>query len=120
MSTTPKLVCLNPHCPAAGVTHYIHEHPKCEPLPAPKQTLMKTQFKFKVGASYLTQRGELVKVLGRVNTRQPWGKGYECLRCSDRKHRYDRSTSSEDAGRVTGTPHDYSCLDNFKRKDKPL
>ncbi len=27
----------------------------------------------------------------------------------------DRSTTSLDAGRVTGTAHDYSCPDNFKR-----
>ena len=30
---------------------------------------------------------------------------------------YDRSTSSSDAARVTGTPHDYSCPHNFKREN---
>ena len=67
-------------------------------------------FQFEIGQRYQTQSGEIVKVLGRTNT-----VGYECLICSDKKHRYDRSTESDDAGRVTGTAHDYSCPDNFRR-----
>lgn len=70
---------------------------------------MKT-FKFEIGQTYKTQRAKLVKVLGRTTL-----KGYECLVCSDGKHRYDQSTTSSDAGRVTGTDHDYSCKDNFNR-----
>jgi len=68
-------------------------------------------FKFEVGQEYQTQAGETVKVLGRTDN-----PGYECLICSDNKHRYDRSTHSDDAGRVTGTDHDYSCPDNFVRQ----
>jgi hypothetical protein len=67
-------------------------------------------FRFQVGETYETQAGELVKVLGRTDEL-----GYECLICSDGKHRYDRSLHCTDAGRVTGTAHDYSCPDNFKR-----
>lgn len=67
-------------------------------------------FQFEIGQEYQTQSGEIVKVLGRTNLI-----GYECLICSDKKHRYDRSTESDDAGRVTGTNHDYSCPDNFRR-----
>lgn len=70
-------------------------------------------FKFVVGESYKTQGGLTIKVLGRTNP-----KGYECLICSDGIYRYDRSTHSLDAGRVTGTDHDYSCPDNFKREEK--
>lgn len=69
-------------------------------------------FKFEVGQTYETQAGKFVKVLDRANLHL---KGYECLVCSDEKHRYDRSTTNSDAGRVTGTEHDYSCPDNFKR-----
>lgn len=71
-------------------------------------------FRFLVGATYETQAGERVTVLDRHITH----KGYECLVCSDGKHRYDRSTTDTDAGRVTGTAHDYSCPDNFKRDDR--
>lgn len=67
-------------------------------------------FKFEVGKTYKTQEGEMVKVLDRTKT-----KGYECLICSDGIARYDRSTSSSDAGRVTGTSFDYSCPQNFVR-----
>ena len=67
-------------------------------------------FKFEVGKTYITQEGNAVKVLGR--TALP---GYECLKCSDEVFRYDRSDSSMDAGRVTGTNHDYSDPRNFKR-----
>lgn len=67
-------------------------------------------FVFEVGKSYETQDGKMIKVLGRTEL-----KGYECLICDDNKHRYDRTTNSMDAGRVTGTDHDYSCPDNFKR-----
>lgn len=69
-------------------------------------------FRFEVGESYETQAGAMVKVLARACLDMP---GYECLICDDDRHRYDRSTTSQDAGRVTGTPHDYSCEHNFKR-----
>ena len=67
-------------------------------------------FMFEVGKNYKTQNGESVKVIGRTSL-----EGYECLECSDGAYRYDRSTHSVDAGRVTGTDHDYSCPDNFVR-----
>jgi hypothetical protein len=75
--------------------------------------MKKSKFTFKIGHTYRTQRGNLVTVIGR--TRTP---GYECLNCSDFKYRYDRSTYAGDAGRVTGTAHDYSCPDNFRREPK--
>jgi DNA-directed RNA polymerase subunit RPC12/RpoP len=68
------------------------------------------KFKFEVGKSYDTLDGKTVKVTGRTISPE-----YECLICSDGKHRYDRSNGSEDAGRVTGTSHDFSCPDNFKK-----
>lgn len=68
------------------------------------------RFMFKIRHTYETLAGAKVKVLSRTRA-----KGYECVYCSDGKHRYDRSTSNSDAGRVTGTDHDYSCPDNFKR-----
>lgn len=71
------------------------------------------KFMFEVGRQYETQAGELITVLQRTSLR-----GYECLVCSDGKHRYDRSNSSSDAGRVTGSAHDYSNPDNFKRADR--
>jgi hypothetical protein len=67
-------------------------------------------FKFEVGKVYETIAGKKVMVLGRTDL-----KGYECLICSDNMHRYDRSEHNDDAGRVTGTDHDYSCQDNFVR-----
>lgn len=69
-------------------------------------------FMFEVGKEYETQAGDIVKVLGRHDQYA----GYESLTCSDNRHRYDRSTHSSDAGRCTGTDHDYSCQHNFKRK----
>jgi len=69
---------------------------------------------FKIGEMYETQAGGFVTVLDRTDKL-----GYECLVCSDGRHRYDRSTTSSDAGRVTGTPHDYSWPHNFKRADRP-
>ena len=71
-------------------------------------------FMFEVGNTYLTQKGDEVTILGRTLT-----DGYECLECSDGKYRYDRSDSSEDAGRCTGTAHDYSCPHNLMRSDRP-
>lgn len=89
-------------------TDLQHEWPmRFPPRPSP--------FQFVVGETYETQRGELVTVTDRTDI-----KGYECLECSDGKYRYDRSTSNGDAGRVTGTNHDYSCPDNFKREPQPL
>lgn len=70
-------------------------------------------FKYIVGCEYRTQDGQYVKMLGRASLQHP---GYESLICSDGKHRYDRSTSEDsDAGRVTGTAHDYSYGGNFTR-----
>ena len=74
---------------------------------------LRNTFMFEVGKTYETQAGNMVTVLGRTDLI-----GYECLECSDNIYRYDRSKDNSDAGRVTGTAHDYSCLDNFKRDDK--
>lgn len=71
---------------------------------------MPKTFKFTIGHTYFTQEGWPIKVLGRTRS-----VGYECLRCSDGKYRYDRSTYSGDAGRITGSPHDYSDPNNFRR-----
>ena len=54
----------------------------------------------------------MVTVLGRTDS-----VGYECLECSDERYRYDRSTHGSDAGRVTGSSHDYSYPHNFKREN---
>lgn len=70
-------------------------------------------FMFEIGKEYETQVGEKVTVLGRTDSR-----GYECLECSDGRYRYDRSDGSQDAGRCTGTAHDYSDPHNFKRADR--
>lgn len=67
-------------------------------------------FMFSIGEKYLTQSGNVITILGRTDLR-----GYECLECSDGKYRYDRSTHNDDAGRVTGTEHDYSHPDNIRR-----
>lgn len=69
-------------------------------------------FMFEVGAEYETQEGAKVRVLGRTSLR-----GYECLVCDDGIYRYDREGNPTDAGRATGTAHDYSCPKNFKRAD---
>lgn len=66
-------------------------------------------FKYEIGKTYETQAGDFVTVIGRTELI-----GYECLKCSDGIHRYDRSTHSEDAGRYTGSDHDYSEPRNFK------
>ena len=70
-------------------------------------------FKYKVGDTHLTQEGGVVKILGRNDELT----GYETLVCSDGLCRYDRSTSNTDAGRVTGSPHDYSYPANFVREE---
>lgn len=72
-------------------------------------------FMFEVGNTYKTQAGYEVTVLGRDDKHR----SYECLICSDGKYRYDRSSHSVDAGRCTGTAHDYSCPDNLVRADRP-
>jgi len=72
-------------------------------------------YMFEIGKTYKTQSGESVTVFGRTE-----GRGYECLECSDGRYRYDRSTQSDDAGRCTGTAHDYSCENNFMRSDRPV
>ncbi|MBK9496948.1 MAG: hypothetical protein IPO08_21055 [Xanthomonadales bacterium] len=72
-------------------------------------------YAFRVGETYETQAGNLITVIGREGSR-----GYECLQCSDGIYRYDRSIGGTDAGRVTGTAHDYSCADNFKRHNNRI
>jgi len=72
-------------------------------------------FAFRIGDTHLTQAGEEVAILGRTDIR-----GYECLECSDGKYRYDRSDSSSDAGRCTGSNHDYSYPHNFVRPFAPI
>lgn len=72
-----------------------------------------TPFMFEVGKEYETQAGDMVKVIGRSGLHL---RGYETMECSDGRYRYDRSTPSSDAGRCTGTDHDYSCPNNFKRE----
>lgn len=67
-------------------------------------------FVFEVGQTYYTQAGEQVTVVGRTELL-----GYECLECNDGRYRYDRSTSPHDAGRVTGSAHDYTYPHNFER-----
>lgn len=69
-------------------------------------------FKYTVGETYETQEGKMVTVIGRhVSYR-----GYETLICNDGCARYDRCfPNNRDAGRVTGTDHDYSDPRNFKR-----
>ena len=79
--------------------------PPAAPAPAPEPG-----FVFQVGQQYETQAGKLVTVLGRITLA-----GAQCLICSDEKYRYDRLGDPSDAGRVTGTPHDYSWPGNFKR-----
>lgn len=69
-------------------------------------------FMFEVGKTYITQEGKPVTVLARTDV-----VGYECLQCNDEVFRYDRSTHSKDAGRCTGTAHDYSDPRNFVRLD---
>jgi hypothetical protein len=68
-------------------------------------------YQFEVGKTYLTQRGEAVRVV----LRHAELRGHETVLGDDGAHRYDRSDSSSDAGRCTGTDHDYSCPDNFAR-----
>lgn len=71
-------------------------------------------FMFQLGDVCETQDGRRVQIIGRA---QP-APGYECVQCSDGMYRYDRKGRPEDAGRVTGTAHDYSHPGNFKRADK--
>lgn len=75
---------------------------------APLQTFM-----FEVGKTYETLEGKQVEVGGRFGPM-----GYETLQCSDGVFRYDRSTHSEDAGRCTGTAHEYTYRKNLVRADK--
>lgn len=71
-------------------------------------------FMFAIGGVYKTQDGRSVRVLSRQGPR-----GYEHLVCDDGMHRYDRKREPHDAGRVTGTAHDYSDPGNFVRQDPP-
>jgi len=66
---------------------------------------------FEVGKIYRTQAGDYVEVIERSGP--PGLAGYETLKCSDGVFRYDRYRNRTDAGRVTGTPHDYSYPGNF-------
>lgn len=66
---------------------------------------------FEIGKKYKTQLGHKIRVLNRCGPI-----GYEYLECSDGRCRYDRSTDNTDAGRVTGTSHDFSCPYNFKQE----
>jgi hypothetical protein len=68
-------------------------------------------YQFEIGKTYKTQFGKDVLVLSR-NESIP---GYETVLGDDGLHRYDRSTDSKDAGRVTGTDHDGSFPCNFVR-----
>ena len=72
-------------------------------------------FKFKVGESHELQNGDFVKIIGRTDLI-----GYECLICSDGRHRYDRSTGlivDVDKGRVTGSSHEFLSQYNILNKD---
>lgn len=64
---------------------------------------------FKVGETYLTQEGEYVRVEERY---------HRCILCSDGLTRYDRRYDPFDAGRVVGSPPDYSDSRNFQRADE--
>jgi hypothetical protein len=68
-------------------------------------------YQFEVGKTYMTQAGNPVRIVKRNDNLR----GYEAVLGDDGAYRYDRSTHSEDAGRVTGTAHDYSHPDNFDR-----
>lgn len=73
-------------------------------------------FRYKVGETYTTQAGQLVKVVARFKSIF----GYETVVGNDGRHRYDRSGPyADDYGRCTGTAWDYSYPHNFKRVDKP-
>lgn len=108
-SVTECEACFTPDvCQLRGTCdHYAAERlrvaapPQREPL-----NTGESGFMFQVGEEYETQAGELVRVIGRTT---------ECLQCSDGMYRYDRKGNPGDAGRVTGTEHDYSFRGNFKR-----
>lgn len=67
-----------------------------------------------LGGTYETQSGEVVKMINIANL----GTRLETLIDEDGINRYSRRY--EDAGRVTGTPHDYSCSENLKRPIRPI
>ena len=68
-------------------------------------------YQFQIGKIYLTQRGEPVRVV----LRHAELRGYETVMGDDGIHRYDRSDHNSDAGRCTGSVHDYSDPENFAR-----
>lgn len=68
-------------------------------------------FRYKLGETYELQNGQSVTIVAR----HIQFAGYETIEDEAGFHRYDRSTHDSDAGRVTGTPHDYSCPENIKR-----
>lgn len=82
--------------------------PPLSPLGSPSGS----PFLFTVGETYELQNGDRVKIVER----HAKYRGYETVVDENGCHRYDRSTSNSDAGRVTGTPHDYSHPENIKRE----
>lgn len=71
-------------------------------------------FRFTVGETYELQNGYRVKIVARYTRHR----GFETVVDEAGIHRYDRSTSSIDAGRVTATAHDYSHPENIKRENE--
>ena len=69
------------------------------------------KFEYEVGKSYRTQEGGVVRIVSRHTELR----NYETVLGDDGAHRYDRSESKSDTGRVTGTAHDYSYPMNFVR-----
>lgn len=61
---------------------------------------------FHVGKIYLSKRGKAVKIMSVKH----FGTSYHCVKGSDNKWRYARPS---DAGRVTASAFDMSCLDNL-------
>lgn len=68
-----------------------------------------SKFKYKIGQLYKTLNNDEVKVLARTNL-----KGYECILCSDKRYRYDRSTNQHDSGRCTGTSWEFPSINNLR------
>jgi hypothetical protein len=68
------------------------------------------RFKFALGKTYTLQNGEKIRLVRRDGSM-----GYETVVDQYGIHRYDRSTHSKDAGRVTGSAHDYSHPENIAR-----
>jgi hypothetical protein len=69
------------------------------------------KFKYEIGQTYELQDGTFAQMVDRSVADE----GYETIIDEHGVHRYDRSTSDFDAGRVCGTAHDYSYSKNIKR-----